>query len=1558
MESKQKKVLKALSLKLRHLLEGHYDADGDWHEGDLEKRLNRLGVWRERDPVPVSELSGLSEADERARRAIDAYLKLRRESDASTSQAVAEFVQETAYTWANRLLALRCMEARDLIDRVILQQEEYGGRSLQHHRLAQRHPELCSGEDDGLFHVLEEEFNRQADHLPHLFDPEAPGVALRPSPAVLKTCIALLSGTEPVNGECASEETFSAQDALGWAYQYWNTEEKDRVMGQSGKIEGKDIIPVTQLYTEPYMVQFLVQNSLGATWMEMHPESSLHEKWEYYVEDADRAPTEKKPVNEITFLDDACGSGHFLQEAFDLFYDMYREEEEITDPEEVCRSILENNLYGIDIDERAVQIAEVTLWMKAAEKSFDFRGTPQNLVATNIHLPQADDHLERFLQEHPEDRGLRPALEKIFDSLEHVDELGSLVRIEEPVEEELAHLRKVCRESQTGDRQQEMFGPTEVQSELPLDVESYEEWKQRVLNRLRKHFETEAENADRAKAFFNRRATEGIALFDALSRKYHVVAFNPPYLSRGRFPKRLKTFLSQRYPQGKKDTFAAFIMRGLELAHNSGYVSTVSRDAWLMLGAYTSLRHWIINNHKVNIAVSLGPQAFHAPLHDGVSVAFSILQNEDPGPEDEMQCFDFAQKTSPEEKATLLRRGVYDLDKVAMRQKDVADVPDCKFLLGVSENLIKIVTKNKKFRDSCAVKQGLATADNKRFVRMNCECAGEDSGWVRYAKGGGYGRWAGQDYYVVDWRHGGKRIELNGRGRIQNTDYYFLQGFTYAMAGRSLAVRVFRNGGIFGHAGPGVFPPNSWGYYGALLNSTFASYVIRRYTSKPDIEVGHLKSLPLPEDNSLEKNIDALAKKVIAKKKQLVERQAPPHFFYDPDNDIWSTECLNEELYLSACVCAIEGEIEHKIVQEYKLHTDDIRRIAEDVGTPVGWLPLIKGYARPLCEFNRPYESTDSNSANRSQAQVLDISGQTLNVIKSTLKQLFEGGPGTQPPDDYSFAVFNNDPRVPSAARKPIPAESFLEELSRKLKVNPVSAYHLLREGIEQEGWRCIPEEQRLMKDRVTIVILESLGHRWPKQIQKRGPVPNGADEDGVIPLTIGSQERKLLDRVRKRVTEEMGYEHTRSVEEAFEEIMDESLDYWLKKKFFKHHTSQFQKRPIAWQLQSNTFTKRRSPAFACMIYYHALDADLLPKIRTQYIQPVRDRYRTELRGIESQSAENRTDQQESRRAELQGLIEELDDMDEALKNVQRHGFGPPQVQEDLRQAAIEGATLCLKAQWLDRLSEHVQKGPLENWCEMADETDLESPVGDWIEDSLSRLDHQCAEAGIEVPNHDDLPDEPTSTDLAALICENPNRMVRDALEAACEQWYDRVDEEEFQSLRDVRRESRKEAKEIKARLKSDESIPDEQLRTLERKRKDLMAKAREADKKYKDLREQAEDLREEIESWRCEEASNWEDWLADQPMFDEISSVDGRREPPGTVKDFIRQESAYIPDINDGVRVNIAPIQKAGLLPKDVLSKSDMNSAIADRIEWRSDERRWAREGKLPQPGWWPKED
>jgi hypothetical protein len=671
MEPQYKTQLKSIVLNLRHILEGRYDGAGEWHSGDLEERLAALGVRRDREALPREHLTHLSEEDQRARQIVDAFIQSHSTSGQSRKEAIHEFIQEAAYTWANRLIALRCMEARELIDEIILQKENYGGRSLKHHRLARQNPETCMGEDDGLYAVLFAEFADRAEELPLVFHPNEPVIALKPGVAALKKCIRLLS---------APDEIFTAPDALGWAYQYWNTEEKDRVFAKIRTVKGAkiaklDIIPVTQLYTEPYMVKFLVQNSLGALWMSMHPDSRLCESWEYDVRNADRTPAEKKPLKQISFLDPCAGSGHFLLEAFDLLFAMYEEEGELESPAEICEAILNHNLYGIDIDERAIQIAAMALYMKAKEKAPDFRPKRINLVATNIHPDAETDHLTAFLAKHPEDQPFENALRLIFHSLRHADELGTLLQIEEPVEREFRFLKALDDENKSGSpKQRPLFQDLEkpAQQQLPLGVMSYEEWKSGLLSRLNDHFQAEFSSADFSSRFFGEAAGKGLSLFDFLSRRYDVVATNPPYMGSKNMGPVVKRYVENHFTSGKRDLYAAFILRCLELAKpETGRVAMVTQQSWMFLRSFADLRaldeeklktatgfKGILRETSIEALAHLGPGAFGEISGEVVNIVLFTLAKKEPANNHRMTAFRLIGPKSPGEKDRLLHQAL------------------------------------------------------------------------------------------------------------------------------------------------------------------------------------------------------------------------------------------------------------------------------------------------------------------------------------------------------------------------------------------------------------------------------------------------------------------------------------------------------------------------------------------------------------------------------------------------------------------------------------------------------------------------------------------------------------------------------------------------------------------------------------------------------------------------------------------------------------------------------------------------------------------------------------
>lgn len=1617
MDPKLKKILRGISLEMRRLLEGRYDEHGHWQGGDLERRLNELGVRRDREAVPVEELPQLSPEDKAARRLVDGYLKLRDEAGVGRAAAVSEFVRESAYTWANRLFALRCLEAREIIEEVILQKPAYSGRSLAHFRFAKRHPDACAGHDDGLFAVLFAEFTARAGELPALFDPQSPAVALRPSVPALKRCVALLSGTESARGQdAATDDVFAAPDAFGWAYQYWNADEKDRVFEmvrteKGAKIQGADIIPATQLYTEPYMVKFLVQNSLGALWMGMYPDSKLCEQWEYYVKDADRAPATRKPVREITFLDPAQGSGHFHLEAFDLFYAMYAEEAKREDramtPREICAAILNRNLYGIDIDGRSVQIATATLWMKAKERApeleaGDLTSFHEQLVATNIRLPKERNHLELFLQRHREDEPLRPALELVFQGLEHADELGALLQIEEPVEAKLRQLKQESDTSRGVPVQRGLFEQTMVQGNLPVSVEDYDKWKRDALNRLRAHFEAEAQAADPVQAFFGESAGKGLTFFSILSYRFDVVVANPPYIGSKSMGAVLKSYIQHHFPAAKRDVYLAFILRCSDLGKN-GRIGLVTQQAWLFLKQVAKVRKQILESRALETIGHLGAGAFNEISGAQVNVALFTAAGV---PAQEQHYLTAIKVTGAEgstAKAEGLRVACSATDSpyhYRARQSDLLSLPTQSVVYWCSDTFLRLLRSEASIGTRGYV--GYTSSANGRFVRCIWEVP-VGLRWLPYSKGGGFERWSGLERYSVDWGQNG------ARGSSYVRDHYPADKFTLwvksepatgptvvwsEIGSGSFGARLLAEKAVVSRTGPGAFLGNIEEIHGlmAYMNSHAFTYLMRLLCSGLHFAYPYVAKAHVPAN--LAGDFAALGKECHAKKVSLVAHDLLEREF--GTCALNSSSGILTTLATAAVLHSVEGAVELKAAQALSLSEKDSTTVWCDTGFPVGLNPLLIGYDcladLPWSEGLSPERLIDSTGVERRS-----IVEPEMGQMRFKLKSLYSNGPGAKlesDEEDPDWDVEADEEDESEFVNLAIPAQTFLEELAGQLELHPVSVYWLLQEGIEREGWRCLPEERRLTEDRFTVMLLRLLGHRWPKQLEAGEPLPAWADQDGVIPLTSGGGGKPLIDCVHERLAEDFPGGNVAALQQEFAETMGVPLEQWLAGPFFERHISQFKKRPIAWQVETEVRGQRSEargkgkakkgakaePVFACLLYYHKLDEDLLPKIRTQYVGLLRAGFETELRTMERLT--NPTADQQGRKLQLDAWVEEMKAFDVKLEQVSLSGFGPASLRPALRQYAIHDALLSLMACWLRRLEAAVwsaqpgqppHPGPLlpgggegekraaagsalAAWQAAAAETALHGELPQWVGEAFARLDFFCATVGPEPPGQETFAHDPTSKELAPLVCPCPAETVAQVLTLACERWWVRFAAGVLVPLKTQLKQKQEEQDRLKDELALDEVKRDYARQKALADRRDQLKREIKALREDIDQKtEKGKRLRSQIVAWTCPAAATWADWLGTQPLFDGVASLDGVRNPPATVGEFMAQESAYAPDINDGVRVNIAPMQKAGLLHVDVLDAKDADKAIADRAEWRADERRWVSEGKLPQPGWWP---
>lgn len=1487
MKAEHKSILRALTLEMRHLLEGQWRQD-TWVAGDLEQRLRSLGVRPDGTVVSVDELTHLAPHDVQARTVIDAWLTLRLESGATGQAAVAELVRETAWSWATRLIALRCMEARGLIDdQVILTKAIYAGRSMKHNRLVRTHPELERTEDGGLFVALSETFGDLVQYLPRAFDPKAPGIALRPSVAAMTWCIGLLSGTQRPRGqEAATDEVFQAADALGWAYQYWNTEEKQRVFDRAAgkgpdrkrhKIERADIVPATQLYTEPYMVQFLVQNGLGGLWASMHPTSELSKSWAYFVRDVDRPQVPVRPVAEISFFDPACGSGHFLLEAFDVFFAMYREEDPHRDATAIANDILRLNLYGLDIDERAVHIAEVALWMKAAETAqAEDRDAPfarAHLAAANVRLPKGGAHLDRFLERYPQDRPLRAALEVVFEGLEHADELGSLLLLDEPVEAALRAIQAAeeAKPRAAAAHNQLLLLGIEAQGALPLASKSWESWRTDVLMRLREHFEQEAASADPVQAYFGRSVEQAFDVFDLLSRRYDVVAANPPYMGSKNMGPVLRKHVERHFTAGKRDLYAAFILRGFSLLRDHGRLAVVAQTGWMFLRSFAELRYLkaedgtetgLLGETSLEGLVNLGPRAFSEIGGEVVTTSMFCVRREAPQVDSTFVALDVSALPTPELKSGALVAGGQGARIASPRQHVFRAIERSPLCCWLRPRLLELFG-TRSVSDLGTVRQGMATADDGRFLRFAWEVPVADQRWFTFYKGGGYRKWDGLVNLVVDWQGTGARIKQTPGPRVQGDAYFFREGWTYSrMARGRMGVRKQAPAGVIADKGPGIYVTDSSSIL--ALNSRAFSHMLRAVSPNMAFEVDTVMRGPVPSE-PIAVDVDTL----VSAKARLTSTDPTERAFTEVAD-------LSTTLKWCADLHTLEGEAERAVMAAYGLDEADVAAVLADTGTPAGWL------------------SDELDDASRSR-----------------VRSLFESGPGGTLDEDAELSDTavdddsddNDDAPTDLGTGRPIHPETFLEELSEKAGVSPRAAWNAIQEGLTN-GWRCAPEDRRIAADRVSVLVLRLLGHRWPLELEANAPVPTWADADGIVPLTSIAHEKPLIERLRERLTADG------LVEAELSAALEQPLDQWLHTSFASHHTTQFKRRPVVWQIQSSAFTTRRSPAFAALLYCQKVGPDMLASVRSQYVGPLLQRRRQEVRTLEA--AAQRDQAQEQQLKDLGLAVAELERFANALVEIERDGF----FTRDLHAIAIQESVQSLIQPLLRRWQAELSVGPLPRWRD--DALTVHKDLADSLAGAIAALPTQCAAwAGRVTP-----PRWEKEVPTASAV----RRSVMDAV--------DRLTAEVRASLQRALQSA------LKAWMKA---------------AKDAAKEAKRKPPKFTDELGLVEGLDKRIAAW-TPNRDGLEAFIDDLPLFD-AWCVDPGRPAPATLEDFVRQESAWRPDVNDGVRVNIAPLQRAGLLAVDALASKDTLPAIADRATWRADERRWVREEKLPRPGWWPPE-
>lgn len=747
-----------------------------------------------------------------------------------------------AYSWFNRLCAIRYMECKGLLDhgrRVLSSADGSAGLpqileecldidlpGLNASRVAEL--KLDGNKDEELYReLLLAQCHALNQVMPLLFEQVSDESELLLPDNLTKTDSLIRDLVSSI-----PEEDWSDVQIIGWLYQFYISEKKDQVIGKVVKSE--DIPAATQLFTPNWIVKYLVQNSVGRLWMMAQPESTLASSWEYYIQPAEQSDEVNAQLKQlidvrisedgdtlnpesITVLDPACGSGHILVEAYDCLKAIYLERGYRS--RDIPRLILEKNLYGIDIDTRAAQLASFALLMKAREDDRRLFSNPPklNIIALQDSQPE---RLEAFSQDLASTGIAQTDLKELLDLFEHASTFGSLIQIPQAFAKKLPELEaKLNTALNSGD----IFSQQSAQELLPL--------------------------VQQAKL---------------LAKQYDAVIANPPYMGGKGMNTALKDFAKKKFPDSKSDLFAMFIERGFEWCKDSGFNSMVTMQSWMFLSSYETMREKLLQDRTLSCMVHMG----NGVMGIAFGTAATVMLNKNIADYDSSFCF--CNNEDLDEGGIPSNFPIKNNRLTNCKQNDFQKISGSPIAYWVKKSLFEHYKESPQLYE-CTISDGQnITADNLKFVRfiweINSDTFGKDKKWIFYAKGGAFRRWFGNNDIAVDWSTEAREAyRHNSSARIIPEYLWFKKGVTWTLITSSyVSFRILPAEGTFDKTGSSIFfkDENSIEATLAFLNSCVASYLIKIFSSTVALQIDEVRRLPFNPENwkksAINKNVPIL----------------------------------------------------------------------------------------------------------------------------------------------------------------------------------------------------------------------------------------------------------------------------------------------------------------------------------------------------------------------------------------------------------------------------------------------------------------------------------------------------------------------------------------------------------------------------------------------------------------------------------------------------------------------------------------------------------------------------
>ena len=1101
-----------------------------------------------------------------------------------------ELVEESAYTWFNKLTALAFMEANEYIDEKMIFNnglknepgiiDNYYDFEFFKNLDSELQKELHDLRDENtansiekLYSILvEEKCEELSAIMPFMFKKKGTySDILFPTGLLLENSL-LVRIREEIGKEAPIE-------LIGWLYQFYNSEKKDQVfeaLKKNTKITKENVPAATQLFTPDWIVKYMVENSLGKLALESTGiNENLKTNWKYYIESELDKNSEKIKIEDVKILDPAMGSGHILVYAFDLLFEMYENLGWST--KDSVLSILKNNLYGLEIDERAGQLASFALMMKAREKFSRLFSVLKREEAFKLNtlIIEESNNLSEKIKNKLKDNNLNN-LSKIIEDFEDAKEYGSILKLETIDRETLEKEFNLLKESLDNEQGTLIFNEDELDINIEEDLELIESL---------------------------------IVQHIALTNKYEAVITNPPYMGGKGFSPRLKTYVEKNYKDTKSDLFAVFIERCNEFTKKNCYTSMITMQSWMFLSSFENLRKNIISNLSIINLIHmpyLGKGGTSLGINFGtVSFILKKLKKQIAGIYQYIRYFECDLNGVPNQFPTINER------YKEIEQENFNKIPGSPIAYWVSDKIREIFEKCSKLENFFEIKEGIKTADNERFVREWWTINNKDiyylgtnldeKKYIFTTKGGDYRKWYGNLNDLLFWENNGYDLKNFKKATITNEENFFKNNITWnRLTTAKISFRYTENGSVPNMAGLCMYKKNikeEYSYFLSFFNTKIVKYILDLLNPTLNFPPGLIKIIPFKE-------IDFDLKKIIKNYGSMnidISKEE-----WDSRETSWDFEKLSlidgEDLkaaFENYCSHWRDNFVQlHKNEEELNRLFIEIYELQDEMDEKVSFddITILKKEAKIVEIDNSKAREFSSESERYLYDRGVSLEFNKDELVKQFLSYAIGCIMGRYSTDKPGLIMANSD--------------DVLELSSNKFSVKDANGD--IRQEVETEF---LP------------------------------------DEFGILPITAEKDfSNDIVERVKEFVKFVYGEESLKDNLNFIAEALgnkdnknpEEIIRTYFIKDFYADHLQRYQKRPIYWLTNSG-----KKNALSCLFYIHRYEPLTIARVRADYLIPYQEMLENKRKFIERQLYDEDISAKEKKNVE-----KELKDLDILLKEL------------------------------------------------------------------------------------------------------------------------------------------------------------------------------------------------------------------------------------------------------------------------------------------------------------------